>query len=63
MYEELIAAAAIVLTFVTLVPLRTVLFPAAVGIARVLFVAMVGYRRAQLRVRRERTDRASEPGS
>jgi len=43
--------------------LTTVLFPAAVGIACVLFVAMVGYRRAQLRVRRERTDPASERGS
>jgi RsiW-degrading membrane proteinase PrsW (M82 family) len=43
--------------------LTTVLFPAAVGIACVLFVAMVGYRRAQLRARRERNDPASEPGS
>jgi hypothetical protein len=43
--------------------LTTVLFPAAVGLACVLFVAMVGYRRTQLRVRRERTDPASEPGS
>jgi hypothetical protein len=34
--------------------LTTVLFPAAVGIACVLFVAMVGYRRAQLGVPRER---------
>jgi hypothetical protein len=43
--------------------LTTVLFPAAVGIACVLFVAMIGYRRGQLRVRRERADTASEPGS
>ena len=33
--------------------LTTVLFPAAVGIACALFVAMVGYRRTQLRVRAE----------
>jgi hypothetical protein len=43
--------------------LTTVLFPAAVGIACVLFVAMVAYRRAQLRVRRNRAAAASEPGS
>jgi len=43
--------------------LTTVLFPAAVGIACVLFVAMVAYRRAQLRVRRERDGPASAPGS
>jgi len=41
----------------------TVLFPAAVGIACALFVAMVAYRRARLRGRRERGDAASEPGS
>jgi hypothetical protein len=43
--------------------LTTVLFPAAIGTACVLFVAMVGYRRAQLRLRRARTDPASAPGS
>jgi hypothetical protein len=43
--------------------LTTVLFPAAVGIACVVFVAMVGYRRTQLRVRRERAGPESEPGS
>jgi RsiW-degrading membrane proteinase PrsW (M82 family) len=43
--------------------LTTVLFPAAVGIACVLFVALVGYRRAQLRARRERTEPESAPGS
>jgi hypothetical protein len=41
----------------------TVLFPAAVGIACVLFVAMVASRRAQLRVRREDTGAATEPRS
>ena len=41
----------------------TVLFPAAVGMACALFVAMVAYRRAQLRVRRERRAAASEPDS
>ena len=41
----------------------TVLFPAAVGVACALFVAMVAYRRTQLRGRRERGGAASEPGS
>jgi len=41
----------------------TVLFPAAVGIACALFVAMVAFRRAQLRGRRERRGAASEAGS
>jgi hypothetical protein len=43
--------------------LTTVLFPAAVGVSCVLFVAMVGYRRAQLRARRERAAPASDAGS
>jgi hypothetical protein len=43
--------------------LTTVLFPAAVGIACALFVAMVAYRRIQMRGRRERGATASEPGS
>jgi hypothetical protein len=41
----------------------TVLFPAAVGAACALFVATVAYRRAQLRVLRERRAAASEPES
>ena len=41
----------------------TVLFPAAVGAACALFVATVAYRRAQLRVLRERGAAASEPES
>ena len=41
----------------------TVLFPAAVGIACALFVAMVAFRRAQVRGRRERGGAASEAGS
>jgi hypothetical protein len=41
----------------------TVLFPAAVGAACALFVATVAYRRAQLRVLRERPAAASEPES
>jgi len=41
----------------------TVLFPVAVGIACALFVAMVAFRRAQLRGRRERGGAASEAGS
>jgi hypothetical protein len=41
----------------------TVLFPAAVGIACVLFVAMVAYRRSQLRGRRDRSVAGSEPSS
>ena len=43
--------------------LTTVLFPAAVGIACALFVAMVAYRRIQMRGRREPGATASEPGS
>jgi len=38
--------------------LTTVLFPAAVGITCALFVAMVGYRRTQLRARAEPSGRA-----
>jgi hypothetical protein len=41
----------------------TVLFPAAVGIACALFVAMVAFRRTHLRGRRERRGAASEAGS
>jgi hypothetical protein len=41
----------------------TVLFPAAVGIACALFVAMVASRRTHLRGRDERRGRASEAGS
>jgi hypothetical protein len=41
----------------------TVLFPAAVGVACALFVAMVAYRRARLRGRRGRGGAAPETGS
>jgi hypothetical protein len=41
----------------------TVLFPAAVGIACALFVAMVAYRRTQLRARRKRAGPASQAGT